>query len=103
MSLGSQGILKWLTLYVLLESYMNFCFLCAVQSNPNNTTPLSMWRIVHWPNFLVLIYPDNTTMMLMIQHFLGLICHMLEVIHVHPWGAHMYLGSNVINTLEHAS
>ena len=40
--------------------------------------------------------------MFMIQHFVGLNCHIAEVINVHKWwDPHAFQGSYVINTLEH--
>ena len=51
---------------------------------------------------LVLIYLHNITMMLIIRHFVGLICQIIEVIIVHKWwGPHVFQGSRVISTLEH--
>jgi hypothetical protein len=49
------------------------------------TTTLTIWHISGRPNFLVLIYLHITTMTLIIRHFLGPICHIIEVINVHKW------------------
>jgi hypothetical protein len=56
-----------------------------------------------WPYFFVLTYLHIMTMTLVIWKFVGLICHIIEVINLHKWwDSHVFWGSHVSSTLEHA-
>ena len=55
------------------------------------------------PNFLVLIYRDNSTTTLVIRHFKGPVCHIIEAIDVCKWwdpheGFVLGPGSTVVNS-----
>ena len=51
----------------------------------------------------MLIYFHTTIMILVIQHFLGSICHIVEVIDVDQWWDPLvFQGSYVISTLKYA-
>jgi hypothetical protein len=64
-------------------------------------TTLTIRHSFGWPNFVVLIYLHTTTMTLVIRHFLGPICHIIEVINGYKWwDPLLFQGSYVINTSE---
>jgi hypothetical protein len=63
------------------------------------TTTSTIRHVSGQPNFLVLIYLHTMTTMLVIQHFKGLICHIIEENIVHTWwDPHVFQGSYVIST-----
>jgi hypothetical protein len=62
-------------------------------------TTLAIRHISGQPNFLVLICLHTTTRTLVIRHFLGPICHIIEVINVYKWWDPLvFQGSYVTST-----